>query len=234
MSGPWWATGNECSIRQNKLLSNRKEVPWSGIGYPFPGPYIKETSLKVRTDHDAFSQGPSCKGLNRILMKWSLRLSEVDFDVLYCPELVHQVQNGLSRVLHPSYTQDCELVDDDVLTFESSPPALEQPLNERGLLGTFLWKILLRPTNSLVLRSEAVSHTLVGESSYGDSREQIGYSKSTWLRRIMMAFPLTTLELLATRKYNLSCQLILATKASDHSSVLFRGTIKYCAVETHQ
>lgn len=68
------------------------------------------------------------------LMTWMQLLNELDFQVLYFSGLVHQVHNALSRLLRPFDTQNCEPINDEIPIFEFSPVALEQRLDEKGVL----------------------------------------------------------------------------------------------------
>lgn len=87
--------------------------------------YIKGTSFIVRTDHNALKWMLKCKDINEVCLRWRLRLSEFDYEVLYPPGLVHQESEASSRLLHSSNTPDCHSIDNKISLFESSPVALE-------------------------------------------------------------------------------------------------------------
>lgn len=78
----------------------------------------------------------ACNDSDWRLMRWSLRLSELNYEVIYRPELIHQVLDALSRLICPSDTYESESVDDEIPTFESDPAALQQWLKGKGMLVT--------------------------------------------------------------------------------------------------
>lgn len=49
---------------------------------------------------------------------------------------MRQVPNDISILLHPSDTEYCETLGDEVLTVESSPTASEQRLKEKEVIGS--------------------------------------------------------------------------------------------------
>lgn len=61
-------------------------------------------------------------------MRWKLRLSEYDYEVLNYLRLVHHVRTTLSRLFYASDTKVSKLIDDKVSKFEASPAALKQRL----------------------------------------------------------------------------------------------------------
>lgn len=77
-------------------------------------------------------------------MRWRLRLRGIDYKVLECPGLVHQVPDIITRLIQLSNTKDCEQRDDDIRTIDSSAATSEQQLKDEGVLVSFHRLIVLR------------------------------------------------------------------------------------------
>lgn len=81
---------------------------------------------------------------------------------LYTLELFHQVPDSLSILLHPSSTQNYELVDDHIPTFESSSASFKQRLKKKwGLRNVFR---TIRSRFVLFVQSPTARHTSVEEN----------------------------------------------------------------------
>ena len=67
-------------------------------------------------DHDALRWPMTLTDSSGRLMRWRLRLSELDFTIQYRPGIVHQVPDALSRIISPLGNDD-RPVDDEVPTY---------------------------------------------------------------------------------------------------------------------
>lgn len=96
-------------------------------------------------------------------MRWRLHLKELDCNNLYCPRLLHQVRDAVSKLLHPSDTSNCEPAYDEIPTFQSSLAALKQRLKEKRMLGASFVDIAFEA--AIVLTQFYIgSHTPVDEN----------------------------------------------------------------------
>ena len=78
--------------------------------------YTEGLTFTVRTDHNALSWLMTISDSTGRLMRWRLRLTELDFTVKYRPGLVHQVPDGLSRVLSRDGHDD-KPIEDELPTY---------------------------------------------------------------------------------------------------------------------
>lgn len=85
-------------------------------------------------------------------------LSRFDHVLLDSRGLVFQVSNALSKLVRSSNTQDCDPIDDQLPTFESSPAESEQQLKENRVPDTFSLDSSFETINTLT-RSHTASHT---------------------------------------------------------------------------
>lgn len=97
--------------------------------------------MRMRTCHDPIGR----------IIRWKQRFSKFDYEVLYRLGMVQELTDVSSRVLHLSDAGGCELIDDRIPTFESSPPALQQQLKEMRVLGTSFLDSSFRTINLLKL-----------------------------------------------------------------------------------
>lgn len=65
-------------------------------------------------------------------MKWRIRLSVVDYEVLYCLGLILQVPEALSRLPYPSDTLDSKSIDNGISRFASIPAASGEAAEGEG------------------------------------------------------------------------------------------------------
>ena len=76
-------------------------------------PYIEGTRFVVRTDHNALRWMMTTNDPQGRLMRWRLRLMEFDYEIVYGPGRVHQVQDALSRLLREGGTEDDATIDEE-------------------------------------------------------------------------------------------------------------------------
>ena len=79
-------------------------------------PYLEGAHFKVRTDHNALKWMLTLNDPTGRLMRWRLRLSEFDYEIVYRPGLKHQVPDALSRLPRPESKPEDE-VDERIPTF---------------------------------------------------------------------------------------------------------------------
>ena len=79
-------------------------------------PYLEGSHFKVRTDHNALKWMLTLNDPTGRLMRWRLRLSEFDYEIVYRPGLKHQVPDALSRLPRPESNPEDE-VDERIPTF---------------------------------------------------------------------------------------------------------------------
>lgn len=99
--------------QQNYSTSEREcyAVVWAVLTLR---PYVEGARFNVRTDHHALRWMLTVTDPNSRLMRWRLRLSEFDYEIIYRPGRVHQVPDALSRLPRaPQHEQDFD-VDDEV------------------------------------------------------------------------------------------------------------------------
>lgn len=119
-------------------------------------------------DHNALEWMLSYNDLNQRLIRWRLRCSKFNYDILYCPEMVHCVLHAISRLQHASYNQYIEIIDDDIFTFQSSPVALERLLKEKSVLAISFLDISSETIN-VRTQSHTASHTSDDDNLDNDS-----------------------------------------------------------------
>lgn len=152
------------------------------------------------------------------LMRWKLRLSQFDYEVLYRPGLDHHLQYVLSMPPHSSCTQICKLIDDSIPTFKPSPATREQQLKEKGVICTFALDSFFKTINFLTL-SHIVNRILVDEKLVDDCNANVWVIAANEPQTLDdMAVLLCILEFLKGQKYDHFYQLILATNVNDPSS----------------
>ncbi len=93
--GYWSRTLN--SAERNYSTTEREclGVVWSIVHLR---PYLERTRSTVQTDHYALKWALFISNSEGRLKKWRFRPAELDFDVIYCPGIKHQVPDALSRI----------------------------------------------------------------------------------------------------------------------------------------
>ena len=75
-------------------------------------PYLEGQQFTLRTDHDALKWLLNLRNPSGRLARWSLRLQEFDFDVVYKPGCTHALADGPSRMLTEGLDQS--FFDDEI------------------------------------------------------------------------------------------------------------------------
>lgn len=65
-------------------------------------PYFKCAKFKARSDHNELKWMMKLKHSQGRLIRWSLRLMEFDYEIVYRPGRFHQVTDEISRLPHPT------------------------------------------------------------------------------------------------------------------------------------
>ena len=118
--GYWSKTLTDCERNYSTTERECFSVVWAVTTLR---PYIEGLKFKIRTDHDALRWLMTLTDSSGRLMRWRLRLSELDITITYRPGRVQQVPDALSRLISPAGNDD-KAVDDEVPTYGDHEYAL--------------------------------------------------------------------------------------------------------------
>ena len=90
-------------------------------------PYIEGTKFVVRTDHNALRWMMTTKDPQGRLMRWSLRLMEFDYKIVYSPGRVLQAPDALSRLLREVGAKDDATIDEEIPSFGDQHQVQTEP-----------------------------------------------------------------------------------------------------------
>ena len=125
-----WATVGDWSKTLTKEQRNYSaterecSVIWAALTLR---PYIAGTKFVVRTEHNALRWMMTANDPQEHLMRWRLRLMEFDYEIVYRPGRVHQVPDGLSRLLREGGAEDDATIDKEIPSFGDQHQVQPEP-----------------------------------------------------------------------------------------------------------
>lgn len=157
-SGLQLATKAGCSIKGNQAVRqwNKNSLPAWALQLLLP--FNEGTQFKVWKDPNALKWIFTCNDSNRRLLKWRLRVSELEVERICCPGPDHQVPDVLSKTIQTVGLWSVQTNRCWVPTCSSA--ALEHCLKEEKCLVPHVFNDSFQNVN-VMTRSHISSHTSV-------------------------------------------------------------------------
>lgn len=128
---------------QQNYLETKRECLTKVRSIQSPRPYVEGTSIILLMEHKVVSRMLTCNNPNETLISFRLRLCEFNNEDIFRPRPIHHIPDILWRQLYPSDSPVGKPMNVKNPMLESSPTALEQPQNEKGVrCSAFLEKSL--------------------------------------------------------------------------------------------